>query len=107
MLKLKPIAVVCLAIAGMMVASVAVEAQGAGKPQCVQKASEGTNTTEEGAKFQAYEALLQATDWGLWAAWMANGKTPGYDVAKPKYACVKGAGLGFKCRAQTTICKKA
>lgn len=103
---LRHVAIAGLAAAGMMFASVAADAQGAAKTSCVQKASEGTNTTEEGAKFQAYEALLQATDWGLWAAWMASGKTPGYDVAKPKYACVKGKGLGITCRAQTTICKK-
>ena len=106
MLRLKRVAVASLAVAGIIIASGTVEAQGA-KKGCLIKASEGTNTTEEGAKFQAFEALLQATDWGLWAAWMANGSTPGYDVAKPQYKCSKGSGLGFTCRAQTTICKKA
>jgi hypothetical protein len=77
------------------------------KQECFWKASEGTNTTEEGAKFQAFEALLQATDWGLWAAWMANGSTPGYDVGKAKYKCTKGTGLGVTCRSQVRICKKA
>lgn len=102
---LKRIAVVSLAVTGMMVAGATAQAQGA-KKNCFVKASEGTNSTEEGAKFQAFEALLQATDWGLWAAWMANGSTPGYDVAKPTYKCAKGGGLGFTCRGQTTICKK-
>lgn len=72
---------------------------------CVQKAAEGTGGTEESAKFQVYEALLQATDWGAWAAWMANGTTPGYKVSKPKYRCTKGTGLGVTCRGQATICK--
>lgn len=98
------IAVVGLAIAGLAMASAQAEAQGA-KKNCFVKASEGTNSTEEGAKFQAFEALLQATDWGLWAAWMANGSTPGYTVAKPAYKCTKGTGLGYTCRGQTTICK--
>lgn len=72
---------------------------------CTQKAAEGTGGTEESAKFQVYEALLQATDWGAWAAWMANGTTPGYKVSKPKYKCTKGTGLGVTCRGQATICK--
>ncbi len=71
---------------------------------CAPKAAEGTGSTEENAKFQVYEALLQATDWGAWAAWMANGTTPGYKVNTVKYRCQKG-GLGFNCRGQTTICK--
>jgi hypothetical protein len=73
--------------------------------ECVQKAAEGTGGTEESAKFQVYEALLQATDWGAWAAWMANGTTPGYKVSTPKYKCTKGSGLSVTCRGQATICK--
>lgn len=92
-----------VAVTGIAFASASAEAQG--KKNCVVKASEGTNSTEEGAKFQAHEALFQAVDWGLWAAWMANGSTPGYDVAKPQFKCSKG-GLGYTCRAQTTFCKK-
>lgn len=90
-----------LALGAALVASPGAQA----KPTCFNKASEGTNTTMDGAKFQAFEALLQATDWGLWAAWMANGSTPGYKVDKAKYKCVKGTGLGFTCRAQVKICK--
>ncbi len=93
------------ALAGIALTVAAAGAEAAGK-NCVTKASEGTNTTEAGAKFQAHEALFQAVDWGVWAAWMANGSTPGYDVAQPKFSCTKG-GLGFNCRAQTTFCKKA
>lgn len=93
-----------LAAAGLVLAITVSDAAAAGK-SCVTKASVGTNTSEDGAKFQAQEALFQAVDWGLWAAWMANGSTPGYDVAKPKFSCSKG-GLGYECRAQTTFCKK-
>jgi hypothetical protein len=102
MRNLVRVAVASLAVAGL---ATAASAQGAGK-NCIVKASEGTNSTEEGAKFQAHEALFQAVDWGLWATWMANGSTPGYDVAKPKFSCKKGGGLGYVCRAQTTFCKK-
>jgi len=96
--------VASLLVAGLVSGIAVIGAEAAGK-NCVMKASEGTNSTEEGAKFQAHEALFQAVDWGLWAAWMANGSTPGYDVAKPKFSCTKG-GLGYNCRAQTTFCKK-
>lgn len=99
-------AIVGLAAAAVLALSVTADAQAA-RPGCFVKAAEGTNTTEEGAKFQAFEAILQATDWGVWAAWMANGSTPGYVVDKPKYKCTKGVGLGFKCVGQTTLCKKA
>jgi hypothetical protein len=75
---------------------------------CVNKAGEGTNTTEDGAKSQAYEAILQATDWGMWAAWMAAGQkigdAPGYKVSKVKFKCTKG-GLGSNCVGQATLCK--
>jgi hypothetical protein len=75
---------------------------------CINKAGEGTNTTEDGAKFQAYEAILQATDWGMWAAWMASsqkvGTAPGYNVKNVKSKCSKG-GLGYSCRVQATLCK--
>ncbi len=96
-------------VAGLaLTAAAPAEAQKAkAAGNCVWKASEGTNTTEEGAKFQAFEALLQATDWGLWAAWMANGSTPGYKVGKPSYKCTKGTGLGVTCRGQAQICKNA
>ena len=63
-----------------------------------------TNTTEEGAKFQAHEAIFQAFDWGVWASWMSNGSTPGYNVSKPKFRCQKG-GLGYTCVGQATVCK--
>ena len=71
---------------------------------CTAKAAVGTGSSEENAKFQVYEALLQATDWGAWASWMSSGKTPGYRVNAVKYKCTKG-GLGMSCHGQTTICK--
>ncbi len=76
---------------------------------CLSKAGQGTNTTEEGAKFQAYEAILQATDWGMWASWMASsqkiGEAPGYVVSKVKFKCTKGTGLGSSCVGQAQLCK--
>ena len=50
---------VAVAAAALGLAAGSVEAQ------CINKAGQGTNSTEEGAKSQAYEAVLQATDWGM------------------------------------------
>jgi hypothetical protein len=75
---------------------------------CVNKGGEGTNTTADGAKFQAWEAVLQATDWGSWASWMGGGQkigtAPGYKVSKVRVNC-KAGGLGQTCRAFATLCK--
>jgi hypothetical protein len=88
----------------MMVGALALAQPAAAAKNCFQKAAEGTNTTEEGAKFQAHEAIFQAFDWGVWASWMSNGSTPGYNVSKPKFRCQKG-GLGYTCVGQATVCK--
>ncbi|PPC85913.1 MAG: hypothetical protein CTY31_00995 [Hyphomicrobium sp.] len=101
MLRKTSLAVMAAVAGAMMAGGLATEASA---KNCVPKAAEGTGGTEENAKFQVYEALLQATDWGAWAAWMANGTTPGYKVNTVKYSCKKG-GLGVTCRGQTTICK--
>lgn len=37
------------------------------RASCGVKAGDGTGATSKIAKYQAYEALLQATDWGAWA----------------------------------------
>ena len=75
---------------------------------CVNKAGQGTNSTADGAKFQAWEAVLQATDWGSWGTWMAGsqkiGTAPGYKVSKVRVSC-KAGGLGQTCRAFATLCK--
>lgn len=76
--------------------------------QCVNKAGQGTNTSEDGAKSQAYEAVLQATDWGMWSVWMGQGmkygSAPGYKVSNLKARCKKG-GLGSECVVQARLCK--
>lgn len=84
--------------------TVLATASAAQAADCTVKAAEGTGSDEKAAKFQVYEALLQATDWSTWAAWMANGTTPGYKVNPVAYKCSKG-GLGITCRGQAKICK--
>ena len=75
---------------------------------CVNKAASGTNTTRDGAMFQAWEAVLQATDWGSWASFMSSGSkvgtAPGYKVSNVQSKCGPG-GLGFNCKMQATLCK--
>lgn len=89
-------AVVAVAFAG----TAAVEAK-----TCFKKAGTGEAGTKAGAKFQVDEVLLQATDWGAWASWMATGQTPGYSFGKRRYRCSKGGSWGWKCYGQATICK--
>lgn len=95
-----------VAIAGAVLLSTA---PALAQATCVNKAGEGTNNTEDGAKFQAYEAILQATDWGMWGAWMASsqkvGVAPGYKVSNLRTKCTKGTGLGYTCVVQARLCK--
>lgn len=97
-------AVATLAIAGLALTALP-EAQAA---TCVNKAASGTNTTQDGALFQAWEAVLQATDWGSWASFMSSGAkigtAPGYKVSNVKSKCAPG-GIGFSCKMQATLCK--
>jgi hypothetical protein len=71
---------------------------------CFKKYSMGQSLTEDTAKFQADEALLQATDWGVWAVWMTGGGTPGYTFSPRKYHCSED-GVAWTCHAAATFCK--
>jgi hypothetical protein len=75
---------------------------------CVNKAGAGTGGSKDSAMFQAYEAVLQATDWGAWSQWIASGQkvgvAPGYKVSNLKSSCKPG-GLGQNCTVQATLCK--
>lgn len=79
--------------------------------QCNSIGGKGTASTVDGAKFQAYEAMLQGTDWGMWASWMASGAkvgvAPGYTVKGLKFRCKPGGMLGQECQSWGTLCKKA
>jgi hypothetical protein len=75
---------------------------------CVNKAGQGTGGTVDNAKFQAWEAVLQATSWPMWAQFMSGsqkvGDAPGYKVSGLKSKCNAG-GLGQVCVIQATLCK--
>ena len=94
---------VAMAAGSLLASASAASAQG-----CVNKAGEGTGSGRDAAMFQAYEAVLQATDWGMWSQWMASsqkiGVAPGYRVSKLTSKCSAG-GLGQNCRVQATLCK--
>jgi hypothetical protein len=74
------------------------------KSACFKKYSVGESVTQDSAKFQADEALLQATDWGVWAVWMTGGGTPGYSFSPRKYRCSDSGGV-WTCHAEATFCK--
>lgn len=85
-----------------------VLAAGAAQAQCVTKAGSGTGSDVDSAKFQAWEAVLQATDWGSWAGFMSTGMkvptAPGYKVSNVKSSCKPG-GMGQTCYMQAKLCK--
>ncbi|MGE0765364.1 MAG: hypothetical protein AB7L90_02775 [Hyphomicrobiaceae bacterium] len=103
-----PVSISVLVAAGLLVLPGAAAAQGKSRGACVHKAASGTNTTKDGAMFQAWEAVLQATDWGSWASFMTTsgkiGVAPGYKVSRVKSRCGAG-GLGYNCKMQATLCK--
>ncbi len=101
-----------LAVAGLL-ASVPAPAEAQGKKgasQCVDKGGRGTGSTTEDARFQAWEAVLQATDWGMWAAWMGSGAkvgqaASGYSVSNVREKCGNGGALGKECVIRAKLCK--
>lgn len=101
-----------LATAGTLVlAAGAFTAGGAiAQAQCISKAGKGTGGTDDSAKFQAWEAVLQGTDWGSWGTWMVSSQTvgvaPGYKVSNLKTRCSAGGFLGRECVVAAKLCKQ-
>ncbi len=101
-----------LALAALLAGSSVILAAGSTSAvlaaSCVNKAGSGTNFSKDGAMFQAWEAVLQATDWGSWSSFMSQGgkvgTAPGYKVSKVSSKCEAG-GLGQTCKMQATLCK--
>ncbi|MGQ0673070.1 MAG: hypothetical protein ACT4N2_09365 [Hyphomicrobium sp.] len=97
-----------LAVAGFAVAAAPAAVAGS----CVKKGAIGEAGSQQDAKLQVDEALLQAVDWGAWAAWMSSGnkvgaaaKLPGYTFGARSYSCKQGGSFGWTCRGSATICK--
>ena len=93
----------------LLAASALVVAGAVAQAECVTKAGKGTGGSDASAKFQAWEAVLQATDWGSWGSWMVSSQTigtaPGYRVSNLRTSCTAGGMLGRECRIQATLCK--
>ena len=54
--------------------------------------------------------MLQATDWGMWSAWVANGAkvkqaAAGYSVSNIRERCGNGGSLGKECIIHARLCK--
>jgi len=93
----------------LLAASALVAAAAGAQAECYTKAGKGTGGSDDSAKFQAWEAVLQATDWGSWGSWMVSsqviGKAPGYKVSNVRTSCSAGGMLGRECRIQARLCK--
>ncbi len=93
----------------LLAATAVVAAAAVAQAQCVTKAGKGTGGSDDSAKFQAWEAVLQGTDWGSWGSWMVSsqviGKAPGYKVSNVRTKCGAGGMLGRECRIQARLCK--
>jgi hypothetical protein len=97
-------------LGGAMAAAVLLAAANPAQAQCTTIGGKGTGGSLDSARFQAYEAMLQGTDVGMWASWMVTGAkvgdAPGYRVDGLKFKCGPG-GMGQECRARAKFCKKA
>jgi hypothetical protein len=93
----------------VLAASALVAAAAVAQAECVSKAGKGTGSSDDSAKFQAWEAVLQGTDWGSWSAWMVSSQTvgvaPGYKVSGLKSRCSAGGFLGRECVVGAKLCK--
>ncbi|MFM1815239.1 MAG: hypothetical protein RLZ98_1934 [Pseudomonadota bacterium] len=87
-------------------------AQGAkskGKVACQQKAGRGWGASTDSARFQAWEAVLQDTDWGMWAVWITTGAkvgsaASGYTVRNMREKCGND-GSSRVCTIRAQLCK--
>ena len=107
MSKVMRAAMAVAAVAGLALSSVSAEAK-----SCFKKGAIGEAGSQQDAKLQVDEALLQAVDWGAWAAWMGSGNKvgaaaslPGYTFGARSYSCKQGGSWGWTCRGSATICK--
>jgi len=79
---------------------------------CVDKGGKGTGSTIEDARFQAWEAVLQATSWPMWAVWITSGAkvgqaASGYSVSNVRQKCGSGGALGKECIIRARLCTAA
>ncbi|MGE0767355.1 MAG: hypothetical protein AB7L90_12885 [Hyphomicrobiaceae bacterium] len=102
--------IVSIAAAAAFAVSTLGLASAASAATCIDKGGRGTGSTVPDAKFQAWEAVLQATDWGMWGAWITSsakvGKAAaGYKVSHYREKCHSGGALGKECIIRAKLCK--
>jgi len=100
----RPTAIAAIAAATLLLALPATA------QTCVDKGGRGTGSSIPDAKFQAWEAVLQATDWGMWAAWITSGAkvggaASGYKVSNYREKCGNGGAMGKECIIRAKLCK--
>jgi len=96
--------------AGAALTVLALAAAPVAAQSCVTKGGRGTGSTVPDAKFQAWEAVLQATDWGMWFTWITSGAkvgtaASGYKVSNYREKCGAGGALGKECVIFAKLCK--
>jgi hypothetical protein len=104
--------ITALAVAGALVLAVdsaAAQSRAKSAQTCVDKGGKGTGSTIEDARFQAWEAVLQATSWPMWAAWITSGAkvgqaASGYSVSNVRQKCGSGGMLGKECIIRAKLC---
>ena len=96
-----------LAVAASLAALTTLAAAPSAEAGCVNKAGQGPGSTVESAKFQAWEAVLQATSWPMWSQWISStqkiGTAPGYKVSNVGTKCTGAAG-SYSCTMQAKLC---
>jgi hypothetical protein len=102
-LGVKPMHKITVLTFAALAAATFAAAPASAHSSCFKKYSVGESLTQDTAKFQADEALLQATDWGVWAVWITGGGTPGYTFSPRRYSCKDDGGM-WTCHAQATFC---
>lgn len=108
-MKLKLAILAGVASALVLASASAASAQGAKGADCADKGGRGWGASLESARFQAWEAVLQGTDWGMWAAWMASGAkvgaaASGYRVSNVREKC-ENDPAGKVCLIRARLCK--
>jgi len=102
MRHLKRMSVPVLAFAAVLMVGAGAEAA------CISKGGRGTGGSRDSAMFQAWEAVLQATNWGSWAQFMASGakvgSAPGYRVSNLRSSCKAGGMMCTECVITAHLC---
>ena len=100
-----------IAVMGLLgLSTMPADAQAKKAPgSCIDKGGRGWGSNTEDARFQAWEAVLQANDWGMWSVWISTGAkvgqaAAGYSVSNVRERCSKD-GAQQVCIMRAKLCK--